>query len=188
MKKILIGAASVLLLLALLFWYYRAEPEPMEIVPVGEEALGMRFDFTADPAVEHLIFSVYRLTAGEWMLQEAAGDRWTVYTVHGTIHLPANSFAEPVILRASCGKSQLAFQYQAPTRMLDGLDYLNVYRSEPVPMAYDQEIPLMIQILPREETDFSCDVDAFFHPETFKQVDYEGVYAITVKFLNESLS
>ena len=55
-------------------------------------------------------------------------------------------------------------------------------------IAYDQEIPLVIQIITSKNEVHSYMVDYFFQPEEYEKYDYEHVYAITVLFSQKTVN
>ena len=53
-------------------------------------------------------------------------------------------------------------------------------------IAYEQEIPLVIQIITSKNEIHSYDVSYFEHPEEY--TEYEHVYAVTVRFSQKTVS
>lgn len=59
--------------------------------------------------------------------------------------------------------------------------------SEREKIVYDQEIPLVVQVVTSKNETSLYDLDYFFQPEVYVDLGYEHVYALTVTFSQDSL-
>ena len=71
---------------------------------------------------------------------------------------------------------------------ITGMGYATSVLSDKQEIVYDQEIPLVIQIITSKNEVHSYVVDYFFQPEEYEKYDYEYVYAITVLFSQKPVS
>ena len=71
---------------------------------------------------------------------------------------------------------------------ITGMGYATSVLSDKQEIVYDQEIPLVIQIITSKNEVHSYVVDYFFQPEEYENYDYEYVYAITVLFSQKPVS
>ena len=53
--------------------------------------------------------------------------------------------------------------------------------------AYEEEIPLVVQIITSKNEVVSYQVDYFNSPEEYEKFEYEGVFAITVRFSQKTV-
>ena len=59
--------------------------------------------------------------------------------------------------------------------------------SEKTEFAYEEEIPLAVQIITSKHEVVSYQVDYFNSPEEYEKFGYEGVFAITVRFSQKTV-
>ena len=59
--------------------------------------------------------------------------------------------------------------------------------SEKTEFAYEEEIPLVVQIITSKNEVISYQVDYFNSPEEYEKYGYEGVFAITIRFSQKTV-
>ena len=59
--------------------------------------------------------------------------------------------------------------------------------SERREVVYEEEIPLVLQVVTSKNGTVLYDVDYFFQPEAYEDLGYEHVYAVTVMFSGKTV-
>lgn len=62
------------------------------------------------------------------------------------------------------------------------LAYTTTWLFADIEIIYEKEISLVIQIMTSKDKIVSYDTDYFEHPEEYEKYDYEGVFAVTIRF------
>lgn len=62
------------------------------------------------------------------------------------------------------------------------------YLSQRTEFAYEEEIPLVIEVITSKNEISSYTVDYFNSPEEYEKLGYEGVFAITIRFSQKTVA
>ena len=156
----------------------------LELLDVGMEQYRI-FDFTVSGKVQSIQIHTYELKNGMWeVLAGGGGQAFT--DPSGRLALRFGKLTEGVGTALQGETCHSAVSYTLPPEQ-DGvsLSYATSTLSRGVSLAYDQEIPLVIQVATTKNEIHSYDVDYFNKPEEYAKLGYEHVYAITVLFSQE---
>ena len=132
------------------------------------------YDFSIDDTVKSMQINIYELIDGEWHIIAGGGGQ-AFEDSEGRIALGFDNVADGL---------RIAVQSEHNS----GMGYATSTLSDKQKIVYDQEIPLVIQIITSKNEVHSYVVDYFFQPEEYEKYDYEYVYAITVLFSQKPVS
>ena len=158
----------------------------LELLNVGMEQYRI-FDFTVSNKVQSIQINTYELQNGMWeVLVGGGGHAFT--DPKGRLALSFGKLTEGLGTALQGESCNDAVSYTLPPQE-DGasMSYATSTLSRGIPVAYDQEIPLVIQVATTKSEIHSYDVDYFNRPEEYAKLGYEHVYAITVLFSQEPL-
>lgn len=162
------------------------ETRLLELLDVGMEQYRI-FDFTVSDKVQSVQINTYELKNGMWeVLVGGGGHAFT--DPQGRIALRFGKLTEGLGTALQGENDHGSASYSMPPQE-DGaaLSYATSTLSRSIPLAYDQEIPLVIQVATTKNEIHSYDVDYFNRPEEYAKLGYEHVYAITALFSREPL-
>ncbi len=154
---------------------------------LGADTNQKLFDFTVDDSAQTIQVNTYRLVNGKWAI-ESGGGGWRMPASQGRIVLGFDRIPEELRVGIQCGEDQSITTFGTKEVEFEAVGCATSFLSEPVPVTYGEEIPLVVQILTSKNQVVSYGVDYFFQPEEFAKWNHEAVYAITVCFLKEPLS
>ncbi len=143
------------------------------------------FDFrVSDPEVTVQI-NTYRLVDGAWDLV-AGGGGLRFAGSEGRIALSFEKLTDGLRIAVQGEKNSSATSFATQEQEFKEIgSYASNVLSNAAEITYAQEIPLAVQILTNKNQIRSFDTSYFFHPEDYEEYGYEGVFAITVCFLQE---
>lgn len=156
----------------------------LELLDVGMEQYRI-FDFTVSDKVQSIQINTYELKNGMWeVLVGGGGHAFT--DPKGRIALRFGKLTEGLGTALQGETCSGSVSYTIPSQGdAASLAYATSTLSRSIPAAYDQEIPLVIQVATAKSEIHSYDVDYFNRPEEYAKLGYEHVYAITVLFSQE---
>ncbi len=197
MKKTITLCLAAILLLSL--WGCGGGEPAMKLSPAEltgeEEALAkllgvdseqILFDFTVDGTMQSIQVNSYRLEDGQWVLK-AGGGGWNQTAREGRIALGMERIPDGLRVAIQCGDEYSITKYSAPEEQRpQGCATSRL--TEAVDIVYEQEIPLVVQILTDKDQVITYGAEGFYHPEDYVSQGYEAVYAVTVRFSQKSVS
>ncbi len=146
------------------------------------------YDFVLDETVQSIQVNTYRLMDGEWKL-EAGGGGQAFSDAAGRIALSFERLDEGIRIAIQSEHSGGSTEYDSERN--EDLNEIGGYAtsilSEKTEFAYEEEIPLVVQIITSKNEVVSYQVDYFNSPEEYEKFEYEGVFAITVRFSQKTV-
>lgn len=144
------------------------------------------FDFTVDDKVQSLQFNTYEMLNGEWRMISGGGGQ-AFSDAEGRIALGFDRIAEGIRIAVQSEHTSGSTSYGAePADDLTGMGCATSFLSSQTEIVYEQEIPLVVQIITAKNQINSYTVEFFNSPE--KYAEYEHVYAVTVRFSQKTVS
>lgn len=145
------------------------------------------FDFSLDDSVRSMRISAYELIDGKWTMTDGSGMQFE--DTKGRIALEFDKIAEGLRVAVQEENSGGASAYRTePDTEFSGMSCATSTLSDRTEVVYEEEIPLVVQILTTKNEITSYDVEYFGHPEEYEKFGYEHVYAITVRFSQSPVS
>lgn len=146
------------------------------------------YDFYLDDTVKSMRINTYELIDGEWHIVAGGGGE-AFEDSDGRLALGFDNLADGlrIAVQSEHNNGSTSYFKESKTDMA-GMSYTTSTLSDKKEILYDQEIPLVIQIITSKNEVHSYVVDYFFQPEEYEKYDYEYVYAVTVLFSQKSVS
>lgn len=146
------------------------------------------YDFQLDDTVKSMQINTYELVDGEWHIIVGGGGQ-AFEDSKGRLALGFDNLADGLrIAVQSEHNSDSTTYFNENKNDLTDMSYTTSALSENKEIIYDQEIPLVIQIITSKNEVHSYQVDYFFQPEEYEKYDYEHVYAVTALFSQKPVS
>lgn len=146
------------------------------------------YDFSLDDTVAHIQVNVYELIDGQWQPRNGSCD-WALQDTNGRLVLSFEKIRNGLCVGIQSPQQQQHFSVSNDLPELEeGMGCATARLSSRTEVVYQQEIPLVVQILTTKNEIRTHGVDSFYHPEAFAQYGYEHIYAITVMFSQKPLS
>lgn len=146
------------------------------------------YDFVLDETVQSIQVNTYRLIDGEWKLETGGGGQ-AFSDATGRIALSFERLDEGIRIAIQSEHSGGSTEYDSERN--EDLNEIGSYAtsilSEKTEFAYEEEIPLVVQIITSKNEVVSYQVDYFNSPEEYEKYGYEGVFAITVRFSQKTV-
>lgn len=160
---------------------YKAELTEEEQALLKLVKMPYLWDFKVDETIESMAIVTYELIEGKWEPQ--VGGSQQLHDLKGRIALTFDNIAEGITI----GSSHSCTSYTAECDMdFKGMSSTTSILSNPYPIVYEKEIPLVIQVHTTSNTISSLNPEyGFFELENYK--NYEKVYAITVMFSQKTV-
>lgn len=143
------------------------------------------FDYTVDDTVKWVWINSYKLDEnGNWQLVSGGENR--ISAKSGRIALDFHIIGEGMRIALQDDNGIHATSYTSN----ESMDTSNMTMAissvnETIEIEYEKEIPLVIQVVTSQNGITSYNVDYFFQPQEYLNLDYEDVYAVTVTFSQE---
>lgn len=148
------------------------------------------YDFKLDNSVKSIQINTYELFNGEWHIVSGGGGQ-SFEGSEGRFALKfdnlANGLSVTVQSEDNLGSTLWSYQKDYGTDFTD-MSCTTSALSNKKEIAYDQEIPLVIQIATSKNEIQTYTVDYFFEPQEFEKFDYEHVYAVTILFSKKTVN
>ena len=155
---------------------------------LGLDAQQKIYDFVLDETVQSIQVNTYRLMDGEWTLETGGGGQ-AFSDAKGRIALSFERLDEGI--RIAIQSEHIGGSTKYDSERNDDLNEIGNYTtsilSEKTEFAYEEEIPLAVQIITSKNEVVSYQVDYFNSPEEYEKFGYEGVFAITVRFSQKTV-
>ena len=146
------------------------------------------YDFVLDETVQSIQVNTYRLIDGEWKLETGGGGQ-AFSDATGRIVLSFERLDEGVRIAIQSEHSDGSTEYDSERN--EDLNEIGSCAtsilSEKIEFAYEEEIPLAVQIITSKNQVVSYRVDYFNSPEEYEKYGYEGVFAITIRFSQKTV-
>ena len=148
------------------------------------------YDFVLDDTVQCIQVNTYRLANGEWKLVSGGGGR-AFTDKKGRIALEFEKLAKGLGVTIQSENTGGGESYKA--ELEEELEQLESYGtsrlSEKTEIVYEEEIPLIMQVMTSKN---SCHVyqveEGFYNPERYEELGYEAVYAVTIRFSQKTVA
>ena len=164
------------------------EAEENIVKLLGDENDQLLYDFVLDNTVQCLQVNTYELQGSEWKLISGGGGQ-AFTDPKGRLALDFNSLAEGLRVAIQSEHSGGSNAYRRDdTEDLGTIGRATSMLSDKTEIVYEQEIPLVTQILSSKAEIVSYQPDYYFQPEEYAKLGYEKVYAITIRFSQKSVS
>ena len=143
------------------------------------------YDFVADDSLQSVRLTTYELIDGSWKPIMEDGQNFS--GTEGRIALEFNKIAEGLRTAIQSNGNSSAYTVD-PIDDVSGMGCTTSMLTQRTELLYEQEIPLVIQIITSQSDIYSFQVEYFNHPEEYQKHGYEHVYAITAQFCQKKLS
>ena len=164
------------------------EEEEKIAVLLGLDTQQKIYDFVLDETVQSIQVNTYRLIDGEWKLETGGGGQ-AFSDATGRIALSFERLDEGIRIAIQSEHSGGSTEYDSERN--EDLNEIGSYAtsilSEKTEFAYEEEIPLVVQIITSKNEVVSYQVDYFNSPEEYEKYGYEGVFAITIRFSQKTV-
>ena len=146
------------------------------------------YDFVLDETVQSIQVNTYRLIDGEWKLETGGGGQ-AFSDATGRIALSFERLDEGIRIAIQSEHTGGSTKYDSERNedLNEIGNYTTSILSEKTEFAYEEEIPLAVQIITSKNEVVSYQVDYFNSPEEYEKFGYEGVFAITVRFSQKTV-
>ncbi len=146
------------------------------------------YDFFIDDTIKSMQINTYELIDGEWHIVTGGGGQ-ALEDSKGRLALGFDNIADGLKIATQSKHNSGSTSYFKESRNdLTGMGWVTSTLTNKTEITYDQEIPLVIQIITSKNEVHSYTVDYFFQPEEYEKYDYEHVYAITVLFSQKTVN
>ena len=147
------------------------------------------FDFSLDELVQSIQVNTYRLVDGEWKLEIGGGGQ-AFSDTKGRIALGFERLDEELRIAIQSEHTGGATEYKSgrneDLKEIGG--FATSILSEKKEVVYEEEIPLVIQVITSKNEIHSYQVDYFDSPKEYEKLGYEGVFAITIRFSQKTVA
>ncbi len=200
MKRIIMGAIAVISILFLVacgnapkkagMYIEKAELSQQEeniAKLLGDNGDQLIYDFKLDDTIQSVQVNTYRLIDGKWsMISGGGGHQFS--DSKGRLALDFENLAEGlrVALQSEHNSGSTTISSE-PVEEFTGMGRVTSILNEATEIAYEKEIPLVIQISTAQSSIYSYDVDYFFTPDEYEKHGYEHIYAITILFSQKTV-
>ena len=147
------------------------------------------FDFSLDESVQSIQVNTYRLVDGEWKLETGGGGQ-AFSDITGRIALGFERLDEELRIAIQSEHTGGATGYKSGRNedLKEVGGFATSILSEKKEVVYEEEIPLVIQIITSKNEIHSYQVDYFHSPKEYEKLGYEGVFAITIRFSQKTVA
>lgn len=153
---------------------------------LGANAGQRIFDFVLDDAVQSIQVNSYRLIDGQWELEIGGGGQ-AFSDTSGRIALGFDKLTEGlrIAVQSEHSGDSTSYKREEDEEFTD-MAYATSVLSNKTEITYEKEIPLAIQVVTSKNNIMLYAADYFECPEEYEKLGYESVYAITVRFSQNS--
>ncbi len=164
----------------------KEEENIAELLGLNQEHL--LYDFSIDDTVKSMQINTYELIDGEWHIVAGGGGQ-TFEDSEGRLALGFDNIADGLRIATQSEHNNGSTSYFKESKNdIAGMGYATSTLTDKREIVYDQEIPLVVQIITSKNEVHSYMVDYFFQPEEYEKYDYEYVYAITILFSQKEVN
>lgn len=147
------------------------------------------YDFVLEDGVQTMEVNTYVLNDGKWDMISGGGQKFEDTT--GRLALGYDKIAEGVRIAVQSDNESGATSYApTPTTNVDysQLAIATAKLDKRTEMVFDEEIPLVVQIMTSKNEIRTFSTEQFFEPNSLEEQGHEYVYAITVRFSQKTVS
>ncbi len=163
------------------------EEEDNIIKLLGTEFDNSIFDFKVDDTVKSIYLTYYTLEDGKW-IPDLGESKYLFKDTEGRIAITFNNLDNGHREALQSKSVNSSSTHYPEEKNIEEIGVTTSYLSDKKEIVYEEEIPLVIQILTNKNEVKSYNVDYFYSPEVYAEEGYEKVYAITVKFSQNEIS
>ena len=146
------------------------------------------FDFVLDDTVQAIQVNSYRLVDGKWIMESGGGGQ-AFSDTKGRIALGFERLDEG--MRVAIQSEHMGGSTEYKSERNEDLEEIGSFAtsilSEKIEFNYEEEIPLVVQVITSKNEIVSYQVDYFNSPEEYEKLRYEGVFAITIRFSQKTI-
>ena len=146
------------------------------------------FDFVLDDTVQTIQVNSYRLIDGEWKMETGGGGQ-AFSDTKGRIALGFERLDEGMRVAIQSEHTGGSTEYQSERN--EDLEEIGTFAtsvlSQRTEFTYEEEIPLVVQVITSKNEIVSSILDDFYSPEEYEKLGYEGVFAITIRFSQKTI-
>lgn len=144
------------------------------------------YDFKLDNHVKSVQVNTYELIDGAWKL--VGGGESAFSDEKGRLALYFENIVEGLSVAIQSKNSSGSTHYSTEsTQDFTGITRATTALHDLTEIVYEQEIPLVIQILTSQNSVNLYGVEYFFTPNLYEKHGYEHIYAITVRFSQKTV-
>lgn len=163
------------------------EANIVKLLGAKENGQNRIFDFVLDDSVQSLQVNTYELIDGAWSLVSGGGG-WTFSDPEGRIALCFDKLTEGLRVALQSEHSNSSNTHMSAAEYdFTGMGCATSSLNNRTEILYEQEIPLVVQIVTTQNEVRSYNVEYFHHPEEYAKHNYEHVYAITIRFSQKTV-
>lgn len=154
---------------------------------LGANSEQLIYDFKLDNNVKSVQINTYELINGAWKLVSGGGGK-AFSDDKGRLALDFGNLAEGLRVAFQSEHSSSSTRCSTePTEDFTGMSRATSILNDLTEITYEQEIPLVIQILTAQNSVSSYNVEYFFTPDKYEKHGYEHIYAITIRFSQKTV-
>ena len=163
------------------------ESNLVKLLDVGMEDFHI-YDFTVSDKVQSIQINAYELEDGAWsMVVGGGGHAFT--DPKGRLALRFGKLTEGMSVALQGESSSGGVSHHTEPEEGGGpMSFATSTLTRSMPVVYEEEIPLVIQVATTQSEIRTFDVEYFSRPEEYEKFNYEHVYAVTVRFSEKPLS
>ena len=171
--------------------------EPAKLTEEEEkiaELLGLNtkqriYDFVLDDSVQSIQVNTYRLVDGVWKLESGGGGQ-AFSDAEGRMALEFERLDEGIRIAIQSVHTGGSTEYKSECNedLKEIGSFATSVLSEKTDVIYEEEIPLAVQVITSNNQVIFYQVDYFNSPEEYEKLGYEGVFAITVRFSQKTVT
>lgn len=153
---------------------------------LGADQQAAIYDFVLDKSVQSMQLCAYELIDGAW---QPLQDGWLeMKDEKGRIALSYDRIPEYLRIAMQSEHHHSATSFSSEPEEEASTSMATSRMSEKTTIAYDQELPLVVQYMTSQNALASYNVDYFNQPEKLAAQGYDHVYAITVCFSQKTVA
>jgi hypothetical protein len=154
---------------------------------LGANSEQLIYDFESDDNVKSLQVNTYELIDGAWELISGGGGQ-AFSDNKGRLALDFKNLAEGLRVALQSEHDSGSTQYSTEsTEDYTGMANVTSILNDLNEITYEQEIPLVVQILTTKNSVSSYNIEYFFSPDEYEKHGYEHIYAITILFSQKTV-
>lgn len=144
------------------------------------------FDFQLDDRIQAIGVNTYVLTDGQWQLISGGGGQQFT-DPKGRIALDFAYIEEGLRIAVQSEHSSSATSYRTEASEAFSGSCTTSTLQERTAIAYEEELPLALQIMTADNTVHAYKVSSFFTPEQYADQPNARIYAITISFSQKAV-
>ena len=148
---------------------------------LGSDLKNPIYDFYLDDTVETVSITAYELKDGNWKL--FSRDLGRFYDNSGRFTVDCSDLSAGFWFAIQSDNHYGSMNSEKGECFLtEGMQILTSTLTERTEIAYEQEIPIAVQVCTTQDQIISSGLSSFFDPDEYSGMGYEHIYAVTIKF------